>query len=56
VVGGLLLIATALFVNAKRDMGHMGDTNTVYIWVVVTGIVVGGFIGGSFEKFKIQTF
>jgi len=55
VVGGILLIATAWFVTIQRDRGNMGDTDAVYIWAVVMGIigfVTGGFIGGSFEKFK----
>ena len=55
VVGGILLLLTALLVTVQRDRGSMGDTNMVYIWAVVMGIVgfvAGGFIGGSFEKFE----
>lgn len=36
----------------------MGNTNAVYIWAVVAGVVgfvIGGFIGGSFEKFEHET-
>ena len=55
VVGSILLLLTAWLVTVQRDRGNMGDTDMVYIWAVVMGIigfVVGGFIGGSFEKFE----
>jgi hypothetical protein len=34
----------------QRNRGNMGDTDVIYIWTVVVGI-----IGGSFEKFENET-
>jgi hypothetical protein len=58
VVGGLALVLMAWFLMVQRDRGNMGDTDAIYIWAVVVGIIGfigGGFIGGSFEKFENET-
>uniref|UniRef100_A0A6C0JLV4 Uncharacterized protein n=1 Tax=viral metagenome TaxID=1070528 RepID=A0A6C0JLV4_9ZZZZ len=58
VVGGLALVLMAWFLMVQRDRGNMGDTDAIYIWAFVVGIIGfigGGFFGGSFEKFENET-
>lgn len=55
VVGVVCFLLMAWFVYVQRDRGNMGDTDSVFIWAVVLGIVgfiLGGYIGGSFEKYE----
>lgn len=55
VIGVIALVLMAWFLMVQRDRGNTGDTDSIYVWAFVVGIigfVVGGFIGGSFENFE----
>ena len=57
-VGVLALVLMAWFLTVQRDRGNTGDTDYIYIWAFVVGIIGffgGGYIGGSFEKFENET-
>ena len=58
VLGCLAFVLMAWFIMVQRHRGNMGETDAVYIWALVVGIIgfiCGGFIGGSFEKFENET-